>query len=82
MPDKGLETVANVIGGLVGMMGNKLPSVDFADLQAMFERNPDGTPKVWYVGQGTATGETRGDDAARLAAADVKRQADRDGNPA
>jgi hypothetical protein len=79
MKDKGLETVSQVIGGLVGMMGNQLPAVDFADLKTMFERNSDGTPKVWYVGQGLASGEERAVEAAKAGAVDLRHQADTDG---
>lgn len=75
--EEAYETIAHVIGGLVGMMGSgRLPAVDFADLRVMFERDPDGQPKIWYVGVGSAAGEARAGDAATVAAADLKRQAD------
>ena len=79
MPDKAIETIGNVIGGLIGMTGTgKIPAVDVADLRVMFERNADGTAKIWYVGEGTATGLERGPDAAKLAAADLEKNLNSD----
>ncbi len=80
MKDKALDTIADLVGGLVGMMEHgRLPAVDFADLRTMFLRDPDGPPKIWYVGQGVASGEDRAQEAARLAASDLTWQADHDG---
>lgn len=77
MPDKALNTIAHLIGGLVETMENdRLPAVDFADLKTMFERNEDGSARVWYVGQGAANGEGRAVIAAQNAAADIQRRTD------
>lgn len=77
--DQAHETIAQVIGGLVDMMEHgRLPAVDFADLKTMFERNSDGTARVWYVGQGSAGGPDRAAQAAQVAAAALSKKPGQD----
>ena len=70
--DSALEHMTVLVMSLVGIMGKRIPAVDYQDERIVLTEAGDGA--LGHIGYGEAAGEGRAKRAAELAVLDLVRQ--------